>query len=241
MWIKDGKGRYPLFVAAFHGRVDCVAFLLETALGSASKLEKICAGDAQGDTALHVACLCGRLQCASLLLYYLDDTPNEAGILPSQLARKAGHVYLSQLISNVARKKADAEAQADKKTSSLSVEDIFGCSFSNLSAVMLHYGARWAKLYDAAQDALYFFDRSNGRTQWDRPETWDVSPKDEQQEDVVRDTLRKFYALYNPDKAVDLNQIMQAYKGNYTQLFIQLADRYEVEDLSLFEGVYVES
>ena len=34
-----------------------------------------------------------------------------------------------------------------------------------------------------------------------------------------------------------INDILEAYKGNFTELFISLANKYEIEDLSIFAGI----
>ena len=42
---------------------------------------------------------------------------------------------------------------------------------------------------------------------------------------------------YNPVKLGGINDILEAYKGNFTELFISLANKYEIEDLSIFAGI----
>ena len=37
-----------------------------------------------------------------------------------------------------------------------------------------------------------------------------------------------------------MNDILHIYKGNYTDLFVQLAERYKLDDLSIFQGIYLE-
>lgn len=53
--------------------------------------------DINGDTALHVACLCGHIQCVSLLLYYIRSSLNKSNLLPEQLAMNAGNVLIISL------------------------------------------------------------------------------------------------------------------------------------------------
>ena len=93
------------------------------------------------------------------------------------------------------------------------------------------------KLYDNEADALYYFDRISGSSQWERPDSYDENSKDEGRSDLTRETLKKFYTLYNPKKLPTMNEIMLVYKGNYTALFIELAERYKLEDLSIFNGI----
>ena len=104
----------------------------------------------------------------------------------------------------------------------------------------MYYGSRWTKCYSAEYGSFYFHDRASGATTWEPPELYDVDPAEEKKADSARDALIRFYTLYNPDKLYDIDKIVEAYKGKYTELFIDLAGRYEVEDLSIFEGVYVD-
>ena len=225
LWIRDPKGRYPLFFASFHGRVDCVAFLLEIGVGKS--LDVIRAADNQGDTALHAACLCGHLHCAILLLYFLRDDANAKGLKPHQLAERAGHYHLSKLVIHI----------EEKKMQGMTSEEIFGCSFETLSAVLIYYGSRWIKLYDADSHSLYYYDRATGISQWDRPEAYDEDPRVEAKTDKARYVLIEFYSTYNPDRLKTLDEILMTYKNNYSKLFLQLAERYNVQDLSMFASV----
>jgi len=231
LWVPDPKQRCPLFMASFHGRLDAVAFLLE--VGMDKKLDMIRLGDFQGDTALHAACLCGRLRCVALLLYFLRDTPNHHGLTPAQLAAKAGHHNVAACVVCVEEVRVGDP--------SLQPQDIFQCSsFENLSAITIYYGSRWTKLYDPSADAVYFLDRVTGHSQWERPPTYDMEPKAERALDAARECLRTFYLQYNPSKLESMNDILHLYKGKYTELFIELAGRYSVDDLSIFQGVYIE-
>eukprot|EP00598_Pedospumella_elongata_P014145 CAMPEP_0184992258 /NCGR_PEP_ID=MMETSP1098-20130426/40493_1 /TAXON_ID=89044 /ORGANISM="Spumella elongata, Strain CCAP 955/1" /LENGTH=1255 /DNA_ID=CAMNT_0027517835 /DNA_START=84 /DNA_END=3851 /DNA_ORIENTATION=- len=242
VWMTDPKGRMPIFMASFFGRADCVAFLLDIAsstddavagTGAVSKKAKIdrpevvSAPDNAGDTALHAACMCGHLQCVSLLLYFTRSVRNKQGLSPDELATRAKHVQIAQLVSLI-------EA---KKNEGLSLLDIFGCEFSMLSAVMLYYGARWSKLYDVNFDTVYYLDRATGVSQWERPDAYDEPAAEESRTDKARAVLHRFYSTYNPEKLSSMNDILFMYKNRFTELFISLADKYSVEDLSMFEGV----
>ena len=119
-------------------------------------------------------------------------------------------------------------------------DQVFGTSFASLSAIMLYYGSRWTKLYDGDQDCCYFYDNVTGTSQWERPLTCDIDPKNERAQDAARDCLRSFYLQYNPTKLMSMDAILQMYKGKYTELFLQLAERYKVDDLSIFQGIYIE-
>jgi uncharacterized protein len=224
LWTCDSKWRYPLFINSFQGRVDCVALLIE--LGCQKDPSLIAAQDIQGDSPLHAACLCGHVKCVSLLLYFLRDVPNKQGIMAHQLAQKAGHHDLANFVYQV----------DEQKEYGATPYDIFECSFENLAAVTLYYGSRWTKLYDIYNDATYFYDRATAQSQWDRPAFYDEDPKEEASADKARAILKNFYAIYNPEKLVNINEILHMYKNNYQELFIQLADRYQVQDLSLFTG-----
>jgi ankyrin repeat protein len=244
LWITDPKGRMPIFMASFLGRADCVAFLLDVAssassAGSTSPISRkakvevessdvVSAPDKQGDTALHAACMCGHLQCVSLLLYFTRSIRNKQNLTPSELALRAGHIQVAQLVTLIEQRK-DAEG--------LSSLAIFGCEFSMLAAVMLYYGARWSKLYDATFDSVYYLDRATGTSQWERPDAFDEPAKEENSTDKARAVLHRFYSTYNPEKLGSMNDILFMYRNRYTELFISLADKYNVEDLSMFEGV----
>lgn len=242
LWIADPKGRMPLFTASFFGKADCIAFLLDIASNSSSNVGSKKGGtkdksdgptvvstpDKQGDTALHAACLCGHIQCVSLLLYYTRSARNKQGLTPDELALRAGHQQIAHLVQHIEHKKA-AEG--------LSALEIFRCDFSLLSAVTLYYGSRWCKQYDLSFDTVYYLDRATGASQWERPDAYDEPVKEERRGDAARAVLHAFYSKYNPEKLCSMNDILFAYKGRYTELFISLANKYNVEDLSMFEGV----
>jgi hypothetical protein len=162
-----------------------------------------------------------------LLIYFLRCEPNSQGLRPDQLAGRAGHAHLARIVNYVDNMKAQNKTSAE----------IFGCSFEDLSAVTLYYGSRWVKLYDVNANCVYYFDRVTGVSQWERPVTYDESPRDEIRTDKAREILHKFYTKYNPSKLKDMNEILAAFRQNYTELFISLVERYQVEDLSMFAGV----
>lgn len=224
LWVADAKQRYPLFMSCFFGKADCVSFLIE--LGVSRDYSLICQKDFQGDTALHVACLCGHVQCASLLLCVLPGEPNHKGLYPHELAAKAGHLQLSNYVYHVDSLKAQ----------DVSPYDIFQCTFSQLSSVTLYYGSRWTKLYDDSNNCLYYFDRVLGTSQWDRPQSYDENLRDEETTDRVRNILVDFYFQYDPSNLTQINEILHLYQAKYAELFIQLANKYDVQDLSVFLG-----
>ena len=121
LWMEDSKGRVPLFIASFFGRADCIAFLLDAGLPVSSSRSRpasasgaagsqqgslrllntkadalVNSRDGQGDTSLHVACMCGHTQCVSLLLYYIRSIPNNHRLTPDMLAAKAGHDHIAR-------------------------------------------------------------------------------------------------------------------------------------------------
>lgn len=250
LWTLDPKGRAPLFVATFFGRVECVSFLINIVAnkGGASStsnglnlsprlnkaLEVLKVADKQGDTALHVGCLCGHLQCVILLLYYLRNLANSSGLTAAQLATKAGHKQIAHLIKDIEARKEAADAAQQ------SLEMVFGCSFSVLAATMLEFGSRWVKCYDHSYDAAYYEDLATGTTQWERPLDYDEPVQNEQKFDKAKDILKEFYLQYNPDKLSQMNEILKIYRNKYTDLFITLCERYHVQDLSMFAGVDLE-
>lgn len=135
MWLVDAKGRMPLFLASFMGKVDCVAFLIELAISEGCE-PNLSTLDQQGDTALHAACLKGYMQCASLLLFHTHCARNNAKLFPQQLAEKAGHPDLANYVTTV----------HTQKMSGVSSIDIYGCDFNTLSAVVQFYHSRWTKV-----------------------------------------------------------------------------------------------
>lgn len=80
-------------------------------------------------------------------------------------------------------------------------------------------------------------DRITGLSQWERPNSFDISKKDEDKYDKARIILIKFYQKYNPEKIKNMNDILIIYYNKYTDLFISLANKYNVEDLSMFKGI----
>lgn len=148
------------------------------------------------------------------------------------LAAQAGHQIISNLVETT---------EVYRNSNPIAKpEEIFGTSFENLVAVVTYYGSRWAKLYDPGADTVYYFDRVSGSSQWERPPTYDLSTKAEGVLDTARECLRKFYLQFNPNKLHSMNDILHIYKGNYTDLFVQLAERYKLDDLSIFQGIYLE-
>ena len=230
LWIADSKQRYPLYIQCFFGRADNVAFLLNAVQLRGNALELISTRDMNGDSALHVASLCGQTGCAALLLYFLPNEPNAKGLTPDALAERAGHLRIQQMILHV-------QQQRDQGVGS---ETIFGCSFEHIAQAIVHHGSRWTKCYSAEHNCCYYLDRPTGSSCWEQPELYDADPKDERKTDTARDALISFYSQYNPTRLHDVDKIVEAYRGKYTELFIDLATRYNVQDLSIFENVYVE-
>jgi phenolic acid decarboxylase len=72
---------------------------------------------------------------------------------------------------------------------------------------------------------------------WDEPTSFDVDAATEFKDDQARNLLLNFYTKFNPAKLQEVNDILSVYKNNYTELFISLANKYEMEDLSMFAGV----
>ena len=222
LWVADLKGRYPLFINSFQGRADCVSFLIE--LGVSKNVKFISAKDKQGDTALHAACMCGHVCCAVLLIYWVDNDPNKKDLTPLMLAERAGHQHIARLIEYVESKRANGELS----------EEIFQCGFDNLAAVTLAHGSRWTKLYDHVNDAVYYHDRIQNISQWDRPRMFDQDAAFEAEVDCTREILIRFYNIYNKEKLSTINDIIDVYQGNFSGLFLQLAERYQVHDFSIF-------
>lgn len=222
LWICDSKLHYPLFISAFHGRYDCVAFLIETALKRDITLIEM--KDKQGDTALHASCLCGHFQTTVLLLYFLRNESNKQGLTPSQLAERAGHHHIVRLVNYVNHRREIGEDPIV----------IYESTFDYLCNVIHYYGSRWTKLYDASSNMVYYYDRIRGNSQWERPEMFDEDQQVEEVNDKGRTILINFYTKYNPEKLKNINEIIQTYSNNFAELYIQLASRYNVQDLSIF-------
>ena len=164
------------------------------------------------------------------MLYFCRCVRNNANLLPHQLAEKAGHSSLAAYVQNI-------ETQ---KKSGLTSAEIFGCEFSNLSATMLFFGSRWTKGFDHTYDSFYYVDRITGQTQWERPAAFDESQEEEDKFDTACNLLKLFYINFNPEKLKDINGILVKYRNKYTDLFIQLAEKYQVDDLSIFDGVVLD-
>jgi len=228
IWVTESKERTPLFMASFFGRIDTVFFLLDLA-NSTNNLSKVDSADIHGDTALHAACLCGHVQCVSLLLYFIRSRSNKQGLTPDQLALRAGHKHITALVSFIEDKRRGQEG--------MGMDEIFGCDFNLLSSVVTYYGSRWCKYYDLAYDSFYYYDRVTGTSQWERPYDFDMSGRDENKWEQACATLLQFYRLYNPERVRDLNEILVAYRDRYTELFLTLAEKYRVTDLSMFKGI----
>ena len=207
-----------------------MAFLLNTAQTRANALEVITTPDMQGDTALHVASLTGQIGCVALLLYFMHNEPNAKGLTPAALAERAGHTRIQQIILHV----------QEQRTQGLDSMAIFGCGFEHIAAAIVHHGSRWTKCYSAEHNCFYYLDRPTGNSVWEQPELYDADPKEEAKTDSARDALIRFYSAYNPQRLYDVDKICEAYKGKFTELFIDLASRYNLEDLSIFEGVYID-
>jgi uncharacterized protein len=223
VWIQDTKLRYPLFINSFQGKVDCVSLLIDIALYR-NQHTLISSKDFQGDTALHAACLTGNIQCVSLLVYHIRDSYNKQGLLAYQLAEKAGYHDLARYVYGIEQRKLLGETSYD----------IFQCSFEELSSITLYYGTRWCKLYDVSHDEVYYYDRVLSQSQWGRPEDYDEKREEEVLNDKVRGVLKTFYLIHNPEKLININDILTTFRHKHQELFLQLAERYHVEDLSIF-------
>lgn len=173
---------------------------------------------------VHAAAMCGHFGCVVLLLYWLSNEPNKQGLTPYDLAIRTKHPHIASLVEYVEGRRASGDTS----------EAIFQCSFDSLAAVTLSYGSRWTKLYDHVNDSVYYYDRALLVSQWDRPQTFDEDVTCELEIDRTRDILRNFYNLYNQEKLATINDILHVYKGNFSDLFVQLAERYQVQDLSIF-------
>lgn len=262
LWVKDSKDRMPLFFASFFGRTDCIEMLVNLARttnpsvsssrpvssqgrgsitssrpGSAIKSsqknfavpEILRSRDIQGDTALHAACLCGHLSCAVLLSYYLRNEENNGKLRASDLAKKANHIHIARYVEAVEQRRVAGQSQ----------EEIFGAGidFPMYASFITYYGSRWMKAYDTDYKAYYYIDRITNASQWDRPDLFDMHPIDEVKFDKARELLQIFYEKYNPEKLKEMSDILAVYKDRYTELFITLANKYNVQDLSMFKGV----
>ena len=259
-------------MAAFYGRVDAVAFLLElgsagysaaggnSARGSKHKMDCILAKDVNGDSALHAATLSGNLQCVELLLYFIRGSANKQGLSPQAIAAKmvppaesdeAGLGLLSSCtIGNSAfdgSRSTFVSGPGNKRLVHLicSIEarfrggenalSIYGCPFDHYSAIVQYYGGRWVKCYDASLECYYYYDYcATGEewlpySTWERPDTFDMAAVDEYRYERAAEALKGFYTRYNPQKLWDVDAILLTYKGKYSELFLQLATRYQAD------------
>lgn len=292
--MPDAKNRYPLFMAAFYGRVDCVAFLLDlAAIGAtnakkskpkSSKLEYVIAKDVNGDTAAHAASLNGNMQCILLLLYYIRCSANKQGLSPAMITANnnsgsgtkldlsavatitVGNSSFDPSIMHSQEQCNGNMSRQQQRTVQLinsienrfrsgeTAEAIYGCTFEQLSSTILYYGSRWVKCYDASANSYYYYDRcaesvavalaySGGNaeevaySQWEQPETYDETELMEYNYELACEILRTFYTMYNPEKMWDIDAILLMYRGKYSDLFLQLANRYQVTDMSIFNGI----
>lgn len=95
--VKDGSGCTPLLIAAQHGQVDTVAYLVQ----QGSDLQAM---DTSRDTAVHWAAYKGSLPVLGLLQYYQEQTarfwttPDAYGQLPLHLASLRGHAAAVRMI-----------------------------------------------------------------------------------------------------------------------------------------------
>ena len=69
----------------------------------------------------------------------------------------------------------------------------------------------------------------------ERPVSFDEPKEEEDKFHKACSLLRVFYLNFNPDKLKDINSILVQYRSKYTELFLSLAEKYNVEDLSIFE------
>jgi hypothetical protein len=237
IWIEDSKQRSILFFSAFFGRTDCVEMLMNLALlnfkSSSSSTSDIPTqlsnADVQGDTALHVASLCGHLSCVCLLSFLLPNSKNKNNLSPLHLAEKANHHHIVRYISNLEKLR-----HAGKST-----EDIYGeeVDFSLYASFITYYGGRYYINYDTNYQAYYYLDRITNSSSWETPDLFDMPPKDVEKFQKACTVLMQFYSTYNPTKLQEMNHILMMYQNRYTELFITLANKYNVQDLSMFKGV----
>jgi ankyrin repeat protein len=198
--------------------------------------------DIQGDTALHVAALTGHISCVHLLLFYLsNNVRNKQNLRPSDLAMKANHSNISQLIENIEKMKTEgngSRTESSEQRLTGNYEMVFGTNdFNFFSSVILYYGSRWGKSYDMTYQSYYYIDYITNQSQWERPLLLDLGKKEEDQYTKACDLLLSFYGKYNPDKIAEVPSILVHYRGNYTNLFINLANKYQIKDLSMFSGI----
>jgi ankyrin repeat protein len=248
LFITDAKDHMPLFIMSFYNRLDCVVYLLDMATSSTSAMKNssvsqkkssynIAHADRQGDTALHISCVAGHGGVAQILLLYLSNEAmkNTQGFRPSDLARKAGNVQLADCVEYYETVFRPTTAVGDSSVPPL-------LSKNELMQKIFHsvvtYGSRWTKCFDLQYDAMYYFDHVTNEAVWERPPGFDLPRHDDEDFDKALNLLRKFYKKHNPDKMVQINDILFLYRRRYTELFITLAQRYSLSDLSMFKGIY---
>jgi hypothetical protein len=185
--------------------------------------------DIHGDSVLHAACVTGHFTCVTLLSYCIRDESNHSQLFGVDLAKKAGYDHIATYLSLIEQRRHQGEGN----------RQLFGdgIDFATYASFIRYYGSRWSKGYDPAYQACYYVDNITNISQWERPLLFDMSPQEETAYDQARDILHRFYSQYNPDKAHDMNALLVSYRNRYTELFIYLANKYEVQDLSMFAGV----
>ena len=75
------------------------------------------------------------------------------------------------------------------------------------------------------------------QSSWEQPETYDESLTIEYKYERACELLIKFYTQYNPNKYGDIDAILLQYRNKYSDLFVQLANRYELQDMDIFQGI----
>lgn len=258
LFVADAKEHMPLFLMAFYNRLDCLAYLLDVASSPATALprstsskatfsfdassstpssvaSKVAHADQKGDTALHVACVAGHYGAVQLLLFFLSNRllVNKQGFKPSDLARKAGHAALADLVERLEEELRPSDSSSGHSVVGVTASEQMHSVYKAFET----YGSRWTKCYDAQYMASYYYDHVTQQAHWTRPPTCDLLPQDERDFDLAQDLLTRFYTQHNATKLAQLNDILFLYRRRYTELFITLAQRYEVQDLKMFEGV----
>lgn len=219
-WLQDAKGRVPLFYYSFRGCTECVSFLLSIELQRDSMsrtskfLPKFSVRDQNGDTCTHAACFNGHSSCVFLLLFCIRFVPNNKGLNPIAVARMCGNIELANSIAIL---------------TSGNYESNFGCSFDDYVIILQQYKTRWSKLFDSSSLSVYYFDRHDNHSQWDRPASFDISKSEEENEDSARHRLITFYQTNNPSKLSDINDILFTFKNRYDELFDSLKAKYNVQ------------
>lgn len=196
-------------------------------------------GDVQGDTPLHAAALNGHVQSCILLQTCIRLIPNKNSITPLMLAKRflqknPQDLGAQRLVTCMTRIE-------DRLKQGESIHTIYGCPLDTWFATVLYYGSRWYKSYDYANSSYYYSDRvgslDGSWSSWVMPDTYDEAPRKEQEFEIACHLLHQFYSKYNPAKLKDMGLILDTYRGKFSDLFLQLANRYAVTDLSMFEGI----